>query len=119
MGMIRIFGYLIANVAVLLLMNLFPDVSVQFLPAIIFVVFLTLLNWTIVPLIKLLALPINFLTFGLFNGLINLVVLLIMMNVIKGIDINVGFGQQVLYALLITVGFGIAQGAVNRLTDDE
>lgn len=119
MGMFRILGYFIANVAVLMLLNLFDNVSVELLPAMIFVVFLTLLNWTIVPLIKLLALPINFLTFGLANGIINLIVLLIMMNVIKGIDVNAGFGQQVLYAFFITIGFGIAHGIVNRLTDDD
>jgi len=117
--MLRIIGYLVANVAVLMLLNFFPNVDIRVIPAMVFVVFLTLLNWTIVPIIKLLALPINFLTFGLINGIINLIVLLIMMNVIKGIDINAGLIQQTGFAILITIGFSLAQGIVNRITDDE
>ena len=37
----------------------------------LFVVVLGLLNWTIVPIVKILALPLNFLTLGLVGFIIN------------------------------------------------
>jgi putative membrane protein len=117
--MLRILGYFVANVIVVLLLNFFPNITVDLVPAALFVLLLTLLNWTVNPFIKLLALPINFLTFGLVNGIINLAIIMIMLNVIGGIQIEATFWETVLFSLFIIVGFGIAQGRVNRMTDDD
>ena len=118
--MIKFFGYLSVNVLILLLLsNILPAFRVvDTLSAVIFVLVLTLLNWTVVPIIKALALPVSILTFGLINGLISLSVILFTANIIKGISISGDLFTQLFTALIITFGLSVGYSIVNSLVKE-
>jgi len=63
---------------------------------------LGLFNLLIKPIVKLLSLPINILTLGLFNIVINAGMLWIVDLIIKGLDVE-GFWGYVLSSLVISI----------------
>lgn len=63
---------------------------------------LGLFNSLVRPFIKILSLPINILTFGLFNIIINAGMLWIVDQIIKGLEIK-GFSGYIWGTLLISV----------------
>jgi putative membrane protein len=87
--------------------RMLPPVRLDWVPpwhVIIFVPVLAVVNAVIGPIIKLLALPINCLTFGLFSFVIN-ALLFWLAGVATGADMNAWgalFGS-VVYAVLCTV----------------
>lgn len=99
------------NLATLYIVTLFfPGLSIEnktitFLSA---AVVWTLLNKVIKPIIKLLLLPINLITLGLFSWVINVFTLYLLGNLIDGVKINAfvfnGFSYQ---------GFNIPQISFN------
>jgi putative membrane protein len=52
-----------------LLRSSFPIFSIE--QAAIFIIILTILNWTLVPIVRVLTLPLNFLTLGLLGIILN------------------------------------------------
>jgi putative membrane protein len=118
--MFKLLGYLVTNILVLYgVQAIIPEYFTvgTIFQAFGFIIILTLLNLTIVPIIEFFAIPINFLTLGLFNFILDLVVLVITANLVEGIDIRGDFWTQMFVALIITILFGIAHGIVNKITD--
>lgn len=75
------------------------------LPAlIIFTLILTIINWTIKPILKLVTWPINFLTLGLFHLILNVILLLLVSSFTPGF-IFASFWQAAIFGLV----FGIFQ----------
>lgn len=73
----------------------------KFLIATIFAIALSLLNTFIKPIFSLLAFPITFLTLGLFQLVINTVIVLLAVKLVAGIGVN-GFLSAFLFSILFS-----------------
>lgn len=83
---------------------------------------LALLNATIGSLLKVLTVPLNCLTFGLFSLLINAVVLLVAAQVWRQLDLGIrvdGFPAALIGSLLIAVLNGVFRSIVPAARDDD
>ncbi len=117
--MLRIALYFVTNILVILLLSNFLEgfeVSGTF-SATIFILFLTFLNITVVPILKLLALPINLISLGLFNLVINLLVILFLAGVLEGVAIIGSFGEQLITTILILATLFITNSLVDGYTE--
>lgn len=95
-GVIMLTSYLFEGVYI-------KDFSVAFLVAIV----LTLLNKFIKPILKLLALPLTFMTFGLFGLIINGLILY-MATIVLAPDFQIaGFGLCILTSIIVSVLYSI------------
>ncbi len=74
---------------------------------------LGVLNATLKPFLKLISLPINFMTFGLFSFVINTVVVLLAFSLIKD-----SYIESVFSAFLVSIGFSIISGIVTKIVKD-
>lgn len=61
-----------------------------------------ILTLTIKPLLIILTLPVNILTFGLFTFVINALLLLLMSNIVPGFSV-IGFGTALLASLVLSI----------------
>ena len=115
--MIRVILYFITNIlTILVLSKLLPTFEVTgFSAAIMFVISLTLLNFTVIPVIKFLTFPINFLTLGIFHGLINIFTIGIVANTVKGVDLSGSSLDKFFTALIITFSLSIIHSLVGKL----
>jgi len=101
--------YFIANAAVILLMsNVFTNFTVNsWSNALVFVFVLTLFNWTITPILKILAFPLTIVTLGLFNFIINILVVWFTADILEGVDITgdglTKFGTSLVIAVALSV----------------
>jgi putative membrane protein len=88
--MLRILVYLVVNSLVILLLDgILADFEVRnFTAAFLFILLLTLLNWTILPVLKFFAIPFNFFTFGLANVLISLAGVGFVIWLIPGVSVT-------------------------------
>jgi len=84
----------------------------------VFIVVLTLLNLIVLPIIKILTLPINFLTLGIFNVILNLFVVIVVAGSIKGMDLGRDLGQQVFTAFIIVLSLSIGNSLINTFEKD-
>lgn len=82
--------------------------------AFIAVAILALLNLTVVPIIKLLTLPLTCLTFGLFSLIINALMMLVTSQVVNGFDVG-----GPLNALMASIIFSILSTILNMLFNRE
>ncbi len=78
-----------------------------FLSAAIFILVLTLLNWTLIPILKFMTLPLNFLTLGLVGILINGLAV-----VLAGVVLNIRI--EFLAGLLVALVLGLVNGAAEN-----
>ncbi|OLZ08696.1 phage holin family protein [Sulfobacillus thermosulfidooxidans] len=67
---------------------------------------LGLVNTTIKPIVKLLTLPINLLTFGLFGWVINALMLWLVSAIVPGFIVH-GFGAAFWGALILSIVSGV------------
>jgi putative membrane protein len=114
--MINILFYFVANVITILGLSKFlDDFQVRdTTSAFVFILALTLLNYTIIPVIKFLTFPINFFTIGIFNGVLNVVVILLLTSVIKGVEItSTGFAKFVT-AFIIVITLSVVQSIIGK-----
>ncbi len=86
----------------------------NFMTAAIFAVVLGLLNTFIKPVLSLFALPITFITLGLFQLVINTAVVLLAVKLVNGIEID-GF----LNALLFSILFSVISWAIEQVVTDK
>ncbi|MCW5941731.1 MAG: phage holin family protein [Fimbriimonadaceae bacterium] len=94
----------------------------DFLTLMIGAAVLAFLNATIGSLLKLLTVPLNCLTFGLFSLIINAVVLLVAAQVWRQLDLGIrvdGFPAALVGSLLITVVNGLFRSIVPAARDDD
>ncbi|MEM1312482.1 MAG: phage holin family protein [Patescibacteria group bacterium] len=115
--MLRILLHFIINILLILgLAAVLPDFQVVgFNQAAIFIVILAILNWTLLPIIKILTLPLTLLSLGLFNVILNLVVVIIVANIVDGISLGDSTINQLFIASLISIILAIGNGLVGNL----
>jgi putative membrane protein len=88
--------------AIIFTASVVPGFDVTVEGAIVGSIILGLINATIRPIFKIVTMPINLLTLGLFTLLINGVMLGVVSMIVRGFDIH-GFGTAVISALVLTV----------------
>jgi putative membrane protein len=95
--------WLVSALAFLALPHIVPGISVKgFGTALVLALFWGLMNITIKPILTLLTLPINLLTFGIFTFVINGFLLWLLAGIIKGFAVK-GFWVAVLGGLVLSV----------------
>jgi putative membrane protein len=85
--------------------------------SLIFLLVLTFLNWTIVPILKFLSLPINLLLFGLVGFFINLMALWIAVEIVPGIDITASGLEYFLNLLVISICLSVISPSLKRMLE--
>lgn len=115
--MLRVLLYFLTNIATItVLSKLLDSFEVRDLTAsFMFVILLTLLNFTVIPVIKFLTFPINFVTLGLFYGLINILTITVVANTIKGVELIGSGSERFFTSLLIAVSLSVVQSIVGKL----
>lgn len=88
--------------AILIGAYLIPGVSVTVVSAIVLAVLLGVINLFFKPIIKVLTLPINILTFGLFSIVVNAAILLLLAKVIPQFGLS-GFWVACVFSILISL----------------
>lgn len=113
--MIRIIFHILVNVLIVLgLSNILSGFKVDNISAAIWFLFiLTLLNWTIIPLVKILTLPLSILTLGLFSFFINLVTVIIVANATQGIHLYGNNAQMLWNAFIISFALALGNSLAN------
>jgi len=116
----KIIIYFTVNIGSLfLLKNYLTNFDVSSLEsAAIFVVALTAINWIIVPIVKLLAFPINFLTLGLFNVVISAIAVWFVVRYVDGVQITGDLKQQAITLIILSITFSLAGSFSHKLTKD-
>ncbi|MCL4152716.1 UNVERIFIED_CONTAM: hypothetical protein GTU68_028204 [Idotea baltica] len=93
---------LLSALAVILLANFLPNVSVDsYVTAIIVAIVLSLLNFLVKPILVILTLPVTILTFGLFLLIINAIIILLADYLIAGFNVE-GIWWALLFSLLLS-----------------
>ena len=92
----------------------------SFEAAAVAVLILSVLNVTVRPILKLLALPISCLTFGLFALIINGAMLLVTDNLVNGFELG-GLKNAIIVSILYAITSAILNGIFNpkKEKDDE
>ena len=94
---------ILTTIAVLILANVLPGVSVDgFMTSLWVAIVLSLLRLIVRPILVILTLPITLVTFGLFLLVINGVLILLADYFIGGFEIN-GFWIAVLFSILLSI----------------
>ncbi|MFP4163695.1 MAG: phage holin family protein [Chitinispirillaceae bacterium] len=98
-----VFDLLFLSVAIFLVAKLLPAIHIKsFATAVVVAVVYSIINVVLGWLLRTLALPLTFLTFGLFKIVINAVLLWITDLIIQDFKIK-GFGWTIVAALFIAV----------------
>ncbi len=93
------------------MVGILPGFKVDGIEAAAFAVaILSILNLTVKPILKILALPITCLTFGFFALIINALMLLLTSRVVRGFDVGSFWN-----ALLASVIFAIISAILNSI----
>jgi len=94
---------LLSSLAVIIVSYLLPGVSVDgFLAALIVAFILSLLNFTIKPLLIILTIPLTVVTLGLFLLVINAIIILIADSIVPGFVVD-GFWWALIFSLLLSL----------------
>ncbi len=94
--------------ALLLASQFVPGITVSGLYiAVIAAIVLGLLNLTVRPVLFILTLPLNILTFGLFSFVLNAMIILFAASFIQGFSIA-GFIPAIIVSLLVAVASAVA-----------
>ena len=98
-----IIQWIILSLAVLAVAYLIPDVTTDSLLVTVIVgAFLTIINRIIKPIIKIVTLPINIITFGLFSFVVNGFLLWFLAQIIPGFTVAT-FVAAIIGALIVSV----------------
>ncbi len=94
---------LLSALAVVVLANILPGVSVDsFLTAVIVAVVLSLLNFLVKPILIILTLPVTIITLGLFLLIINALIILLADYLVNGFTVN-SIWWALLFSLLLSL----------------
>ncbi len=95
------------GVAIMISAYIIPGVRVDgFLVAVVVAVILSIVNFLIKPIVTLLTLPINILTLGLFNLVINALMIMLVSSVVPGFFVA-SFGWAVLFGIVLSLVNGL------------
>ncbi len=98
-----ILSLLLNGLTVLLVANFLDGVTViSFTDAVIVGVVLGLLNTLVKPIVKLLTLPINLMTLGLFTLVINGALVLVADHLLQGFMVE-GFIMAIIFSVLLAI----------------
>ncbi len=93
---------LLSALAVIILANVLPNVSVDsFVTALLVAVALSLLNFLVKPILVILTLPVTIITFGLFLLFINAIIIMLADYFITGFSVN-GWLWALIFSLLLS-----------------
>lgn len=93
---------LLSALAVIILANVLPGISVDtYITAILVAVVLSLLNFLVKPILVILTLPVTIVTFGLFLLIINAIIILMAGYFVDGFQVN-GIIWGVIFSLLLS-----------------
>jgi putative membrane protein len=81
-----------------------------------FILLLTILNSTVVALVKFITIPINFVTLGIFHGLLNLSVIALVIDWIDGVDLVGSSFDKFIALCILSAVLSVAQGVVSKVT---
>ena len=96
-------NWILSALAILIVANYLPDVKVaNFQTALIVALALGIVNAVIKPVIVILTLPINIITFGLFTFVINALLILLVANIVPGFTV-VGFVPALIAAIALWI----------------
>jgi putative membrane protein len=116
--MFRTLTYFIGNTLMLLILSqLLPNFEINSLSsAALFVFLLTLLNWTVVPVIKFFTFPINWITLGLFFSLLNILVIWFVASNLQGAGVEfLGSGfEKFITSVIISVSLSVIQMVIGK-----
>jgi putative membrane protein len=114
--MFQVVLYFIANIVTILgLSAILPNFEVTGITAaFMFVFFLTLLNFTVIPIIKFLTFPINFLTLGLFHALINILTIGIVANSIKSVELRGDGLDKFFTSIIIALSLSVVHTLISK-----
>ena len=91
-----------------------PGITVvSFYTALIAMIFLGVLNVTVRPILFLLTLPVNLVTFGLFSIILNALIFWFLSTIVKGLYID-GFIPALLGSLFVSVAIFIADKLLSK-----
>lgn len=108
--------WLVSALAFLALPYIVSGITVKgFGTALILALLWGLVGITIKPILILLTLPFNLLTFGIFTFIINGFLLWLLGGVVKGFEVH-GFWVAVLGALVLSIISALAHWVLNRAT---
>ncbi len=74
------------------------DWSTLFIVSVVLIVF----NIVLKPILKVITLPINIITLGLFGFIINALLVLLAANIVQGFTVD-SFGSALLFSLIVSV----------------
>lgn len=94
---------LLSALAVVILSNVLPNVSVNtYTTALIVAVALSLLNFIVKPILVILTLPVTIITFGLFLLVINAIIIKLADHFIDGFTVD-GWLWAIVFSLLLSL----------------
>jgi putative membrane protein len=99
------------------LSGLLPNFEIKSLStAALFVLLLTLLNWTVVPVIKFFTFPINWITLGLFFSLLNILVIWFVASNLQGAGVELlGSGFEKFFtSIIISISLSVVQMVIGK-----
>ena len=103
---------IITAVVAMVLANILSGIHIDdFGHALGFAIFLSLLNVTIKPILKIIGFPLTIITLGLFSLVINAIVILIAAHFINGMQID-GFWWALLFGIALSVITSALQGII-------
>lgn len=98
-----LFNWLLSGLVILSAAYLLPGVHVQtFITALVVALVLGIINAVLKPILLVLTLPLNILTFGLFTFVINAVLIMITSKVVVGFAVD-NFWWALLLGLFLSV----------------
>jgi putative membrane protein len=110
-----LFKWLISALAFLALPHLVPGISVKgFGTALLLALLWGVIGITVKPLLVILTLPINLLTFGIFTFVINGFLLWLLGGLIKGFEVQT-FWAAILGAVVLSLIHMLSHWAMNRV----
>ena len=110
----KIVAWLLISLEVLVISYLIPQVQTDgFLAALAVALVLGILNATLKPILKILALPINLLSFGLFNLVINTGMIYLTAWLVPGFQV-----QGFMWALIFSVALSVTNSIVGIIFGD-
>jgi putative membrane protein len=101
----------------LILSGLLPNFEIKS-PSIatIFVLLLTILNWTVVPIIKFFTFPINWITLGLFFSLLNILVIWFVATNLQsaGVELIGSEFEKFITSIIISISLSVVQMVIGK-----
>jgi putative membrane protein len=94
--------WIVFTIAVLIATYVIPGVHATLVGAIVLAVVLGIINLFFKPIIKILTLPINILTLGLFSLVVNALLVMLADIIVKDFSVD-GFWYALLFSLAVSI----------------